>query len=307
VAAWSGLAIVIGCLLAACGRVAFDPRATDGDGGAPDVIAADAMQDAYVAPTGPFGTAIPISELNTGSNKDDPSLTGDLLELYFDSNRPGGLGGGDLWVATRTSTADPWSTPTNLAVLNSSGDDATPAVSADGLTLHYVTARAGALGGKDLYVATRASRSDPWSGPVHLPTPSTTGDEAGPSVSEDGLALYFGSDLGGNDHIRAATRANPTDAWGASAPIPELDTAGYDGEPWINATRTFVVFSSDRPGGAGGQDLWAARRASPNDPWDPPTRLAELCTAGNDTDPWLSPDERVIVFARGGDLYMATR
>jgi hypothetical protein len=44
----------------------------------------------------------------------------------------------DLWVSTRSSTAEAWSAPVNLgAVVNSEFTDAGPAISADGTTLYF--------------------------------------------------------------------------------------------------------------------------------------------------------------------------
>src|SRR5688500_2363993 len=52
----------------------------------------DEVSDAAVDAPTPFTMVAPIAELNTIYNEDDPSLTGDLLEMYFDSDRPGSPG-----------------------------------------------------------------------------------------------------------------------------------------------------------------------------------------------------------------------
>jgi hypothetical protein len=57
-----------------------------------------------------FGPATPVSELNLATfNEIGTAIRRDGLEIILDSTRPGGLGGRDLWVATRGSTTDPWS------------------------------------------------------------------------------------------------------------------------------------------------------------------------------------------------------
>ena len=94
--------------MAACGRLGFDPAGSAGDAAGPGSADATAMADAAPdapPPTGPFGLAAPITELNSGDD-DDPTLTADMLEIVFDSGRTGGgaKGGGDLWTATRAST-----------------------------------------------------------------------------------------------------------------------------------------------------------------------------------------------------------
>jgi Tol biopolymer transport system component len=116
--------------------------------------------DIYVSTLGPDGTygpGVPVAELSTDFIERMPAFTRDGLEIYFASNRPGGSGGLDLWVATRSSTSAPWSTPVNLgATVNSAVIDARPAISWDGTQLYFQSPRAGSLGGFDLFVTTRA-------------------------------------------------------------------------------------------------------------------------------------------------------
>lgn len=96
--------------------------------------------------------------LNTAQNDLRPNLRRDGLEIFFDSNRPGGIGQLDLWTATRTSTSAPWSSPTNLgSAVNSAVNDLRPTLSWDGATLYFGSVRAGGEGSQDLYVTTRST------------------------------------------------------------------------------------------------------------------------------------------------------
>jgi hypothetical protein len=77
--------------------------------------------------------------------------------MFIGSNRPGTVGGLDIWVATRKSTSDPWSAPVNLGPnVNSASIDAGPALSFDGKTLYFQSNRPGGFGAFDLYTTTRA-------------------------------------------------------------------------------------------------------------------------------------------------------
>jgi hypothetical protein len=49
----------------------------------------------------PFGTAVPVTEVNTPANEGDPFITADGTTLYFDSDRPGGTGGWEIYSAVR--------------------------------------------------------------------------------------------------------------------------------------------------------------------------------------------------------------
>jgi hypothetical protein len=289
----AGMVLVI----AGCGRFGFAER--DASDAAPPIdMAIDAPP-----PTGPFGTPAVVPGINTASDEDDPSLTGDQLELYFNSNRAGGMGGNDMWVATRGAIDDPWGPPRAIAELNTTGDDATPEVSRDGLTLYWSSS--GAAGLKDIWFATRPDRTSTWGTKQHIVELASAADEAGPCVSLDGLAFYFARDPSGTDDIYLSTRAATTAAWGTPTAVAQLNAAGtLDSEPFVNGSHTFIVFYSAR---SGNNDLWSARRATPTDPWGPPVALDELNTAAAEGDPWLSPDEHVIYFMRANDLYMATR
>ena len=67
------------------------------------------------------------AEVNTPALDGCPIQSPDGLSLYIASNRPGGRGGLDIWVATRSSTSSPWGAPTNLGEpVNSASDDFCP-------------------------------------------------------------------------------------------------------------------------------------------------------------------------------------
>lgn len=83
-------------------------------------------------------------------------IRSDGLEAFLGSNRPGGSGGTDLWVSTRTTTSSTWSTPVNLGPsVNSAAADAPGSLSADGTTMYLQSARPGGSGLGDVWVMTR--------------------------------------------------------------------------------------------------------------------------------------------------------
>jgi hypothetical protein len=89
-----------------------------------------------------------LSELcgeGKNDNNDNPTLTGDLLEVYFTSTRAGDLGDVDVWFARRGSDSEPFEPPQPLTAVNSNVFDTSPAISPDGLTLWLGSARGRAL------------------------------------------------------------------------------------------------------------------------------------------------------------------
>jgi Tol biopolymer transport system component len=115
--------------------------------------------DIYVSTqreNGTFGRAKIVRELSSPQRDTRTAIRHDGLEMFLTSNRPGGSGRIDLWVATRQTTRDVWSTPINLGpAINTAADDGGPALSCDGTTLYFYSTRDGGSGGRDLYVTTR--------------------------------------------------------------------------------------------------------------------------------------------------------
>jgi hypothetical protein len=105
-----------------------------------------------------FGPAVPVPELNSPNRDTRMAIRSDGLEMFLTSNRPGGLGSGlNIWVSTRASTLDPWSTPVNLdSPINLEGfNDGAPALSSDGNTMFFYSNRPGGFGVNDLWMSTR--------------------------------------------------------------------------------------------------------------------------------------------------------
>jgi hypothetical protein len=81
-------------------------------------------------------------------------LSPDGLVLFFESDRPGGLGAYDLWMTRRQNRQDSWGPPVNVgSPVNTIGEDGLGAVSADGRTLYFSSDRPGGWGSFDMWRA----------------------------------------------------------------------------------------------------------------------------------------------------------
>jgi hypothetical protein len=92
--------------------------------------------------------------------------------------------------------------PTNLGpAVNSEADDCFATVSSDQLELYLFDVtilRPGGLGGMDIWMTRRSSVSEAWGEAVNPGAPiNSEYDDVKPSLSADGLTLYFGSNRPG--------------------------------------------------------------------------------------------------------------
>jgi WD40 repeat protein len=86
----------------------------------------------------PWGAPAPIQELETSFNETHPSITPDLLTMYFQSNRNGST---DLFVAHRKDLTMPFDTVHPIDELNTSSSDGDPWVSPDGHHMFFSSNR----------------------------------------------------------------------------------------------------------------------------------------------------------------------
>ncbi len=221
--------------------------------------------------------------INSAFSDQGPAISKDGLSLYFTSDRPEGLGGPfDMYVSQRASVDDPWGSPVNLGpTVNTAFDEGEPGLSRDGHFLFFQSKRPGGFGGIDLWVSYREHTHDDfdWQPAVNLGAGvNSAADDQGPSYfenEEDGAPqLYFGSSrpggLGGNSNrvgsigagdLWAATRESTLDAW--STPVnlgSPVNTSSQEQAPYLSSDGKTLFFSSGRPGGFGGLDLYVTTR-----------------------------------------------
>jgi hypothetical protein len=131
---------------------------------------------------GSFGHAILRPELSSAADDTRPNVRSDGLEIVFDSTRPGGLGGPDIWTASRSSVEGSWSTPVNLGpTVNSSAGETRATLTRSGDTLYFGSNREGGEGNSDVYVATRDGSA------VTGTAASTAGAVTPPNTGDGGL------------------------------------------------------------------------------------------------------------------------
>jgi hypothetical protein len=228
-----------------------------------------------------FGPPTNMGPNINSDGTDGLTISKDGLSIFFFSDRPNSPTW-DLFTSVRKTTNDAWEPAMNPGTpLNGPRSEGYPSLSADGLELYYTAPywQAGwtEFGRADLWVSRRSSVSEPWGPPQNLgATINTAFHDTEPSISQDGLELYFSSNRPGGYgewNIWVTTRNTIDDPWQEPTNLGQTVNSGMAGTPNISCDGLVLFFSSSRPGGYGETDIWLTRRKSKNEPWGEPVNL----------------------------------
>lgn len=136
----------------------------------------------------PFNIGEPV---NTRAWESQPSLSASGRTLYFASNRPGGMGGYDIWKSDLKDDGS-WAEPVNLGPnINTTYDEQAPFIHPDDQTLYFSSNGWPGLGKKDLFTS-RLDDHKQWTKPVNMGYPiNTFQEENGLTISRDGKTAYY--------------------------------------------------------------------------------------------------------------------
>jgi len=200
-----------------------------------------------------------------------------------------------------------WTTPVEASF--SVGHFASsPFFSADGKRVYFHYANYSGKEPYDIWMVQRTSNG--WSEPIHLPSPINSDfKDGGYSETKDGIVYFFSNRPGGFD--------NKGDIWrtqhipGQPLKVENLDatvnSGAWDAAPCIAPDESFLIFTSERPGGLGYSDLYITFKKEDNS-WTTPVNM-EISKAGINLikaatgSATLSADGRFLFFSRSGDIY----
>lgn len=204
----------------------------------------------------------PVAGINSAGDELGPHPSRDGASVYFYSNREGGQGGYDVWVARRGQEG--WQGPTNLGpAINTEFNEYNPAPSPDGRTLYFASNR-------------------PM--PGEAPMSSTSAWPA--TLREEFYRRPY--DL----YVAVLDENGPKEA----APVASLNTSANEGSPCFSPVGDFLYFASDRAGGAGGFDIYRARLIA-GIPQVPELLDQAINSAYNELDPALTMDGFALAFS----------
>jgi hypothetical protein len=177
----------------------------------------------------------PVPTLNTDGFNAHPSIAPSGKFIVFSSDRSGGRGGTDLWLAVRDETGE-WQPPVNMGdVLNSRGDEVSPFLASSD-SLYFASNGFGGKGGFEIFLSVRTGSR--WQAPVPVVELNSEYDDY------DFTLLPVAGASSGTSSANTAS--------GASG-------AGGTGSANTASGARVCVFASNRAGGRGGTDLYASR------------------------------------------------
>jgi hypothetical protein len=154
---------------------------------------------AFTAPTLIAGVNSPVFD-------HVPWVSADELTLIWATDRAGGVGRGDIWIARRSFRSDGFSGVAPLNGVNSPSDETRAVLSNDGLTIYFSSDRPGGVGNRDLWVATRNDPAGTFSQVANLAGVNSTVEDTDPALSADGRELMFASARDGSIRLWRSVR-----------------------------------------------------------------------------------------------------
>lgn len=253
------------------------------------------------------------SSLNTAANDGCPILNPYDGSLYMASNRPGGQGGLDIWIAPRSGEG--WGTPFNAGpAINTAADEFCP-TPARGNRFFFV--RRLSATDTDIYVV-KDLPNQGFGTPQRLQTGAdainSPWEEWSPSwfeTSDGREVLYFASTRRGHP---AQEIYYSVDFGPAQLAQGGVESSASDARPNVRRDGLEIVWDSTRTGSEG-TDIYSATRSSVDEPWGTAVQLGNgINSAGNESRASISWDGTRLMFGTtraGGegsaDIWTSTR
>ncbi|MAT40033.1 MAG: hypothetical protein CL946_10565 [Ectothiorhodospiraceae bacterium] len=214
-----------------------------------------------------------ITVRNLGPNINSPAddfspvvLSGGRV-MYFTSDRTGNH---DIYSAVEQGTN--WSQPADVGSgLNTGNHEGGVAITPDGHWMVFVGCdRPDGQGDCDLYMAEYLGGT--WRNVFNLGSEiNSDGWESQPTISPDGMVIYFASDRDGGQGGTDIWMSTRTFGGEWQEPVnlgPVINTSGNEAAPYIAIDGKTLFFSSDQHPGIGGMDMYVTKKTGAV--WSPP-------------------------------------
>jgi Tol biopolymer transport system component len=221
-----------------------------------------------------WGTPVNLgATVNSGANERLRYLSPNGHFLLFQSDRLGGYGGSDIWASARRGVNEDvvWDPPVNLGqVINTSANELGAAFITTDQAVNdlfvFASGRPGGLGSSDFY-ASQIMSDGSLGQPVNVVELNSAFQDSCLTFSNDGLEVIFTStrpdpaNAANSNNLWFSTRASTLDSWSSPVNLRVVNTAGFlNAHPSLSFDGKTLIFTSNRPGGFGGLDLYITTR-----------------------------------------------
>jgi hypothetical protein len=239
---------------------------------------------------------------DAAANDYAPAISPDDRTLYFTSGR----GGSEIVLtATRADRGSPFGTPHSEPPFDTLSFSTDVTITADDREMFFTAT--GTAATNCIFTVTRPTPTAAW-GTIGEQTQLCPIGVAGPSISADGLELFYNTeDVGFRGTVLVTRRASRADAFQPGSPVPALEGGPEAGFVSISRDDRALYFEIGTPA-----HIWRATRADPTGDFDMLDEMTALDSTAVDGDPAISNDGRDIYFASdrnsagAGDIFVAS-
>ncbi len=243
--------------------------------------------------------------INSRAGEYAPTISADGQFMIFESDRDEKYNW-KLYVTHRTDSG--WSPPVRLDSVNSKEWDGAPFLTYDQNYLYLSSERAGGFGDIDIWISQRLGEN--WTKPKNIGAPiNTKGYDGFASLSSDGKVLYFKRDApekakcDSKYHFDLFYSTLKDGKWQEPKKLPPPINSEYcEGSHIILPDGRTLIFSSNRPGGFGGHDLYKSEKKVDGS-WTEPVNLGSFINTEADESIVSVPASGDIMYFTSGDEY----
>jgi len=151
---------------------------------------------------------------------------------------------------------------------------------------------------EDVFISYK-NDSGGWQKPQPIEAINTVGHDAVMCISHDGQKLYIFRNVGlGNGDIFVSVLKGTK--WNEPVKVKGINSTYWEGSVCFTPDEKYLYFSSERPGGAGGRDIWVAERLADGSYGKVMSASTAINTPYDEDAPFISADGKTLFFSSTG-------